>query len=98
MGAVGRRSTYGFRTAGRRGRGLAVYIAGEDALEAQVVKRQNTDGGWGYWRDTATDEFVTMQVVTAFAVPGSRSPIVQTPDRPRASRRRPTCGCHPHGG
>ena len=24
---------------------------------------QNPDGGWGYWRDTKTDEFVTMQVV-----------------------------------
>ncbi|MEO8843825.1 MAG: alpha-2-macroglobulin family protein [Kofleriaceae bacterium] len=34
---------------------------------AKLEADQNPDGGWGYWRDTKTDEFVTMQVVTAFA-------------------------------
>jgi hypothetical protein len=34
---------------------------------AKLTEDQNPDGGWGYWRDTKTDAFVTMQVVTAFA-------------------------------
>lgn len=34
---------------------------------AKLEADQNPDGGWGYWHDTKTDEFVTMQVVTAFA-------------------------------
>lgn len=40
---------------------------------AKLEADQNPDGGWGYWRDTRTDEFVTMQVVTAFAALKSKS-------------------------
>ncbi len=39
------------------------------AIQAADVRKleadQNRDGGWGYWHDTKSDPFVTMQVTTA---------------------------------
>ena len=39
----------------------AIQAADVAKLEAD----QNTDGGWGYWSDTQSDPFVTMQVAAA---------------------------------
>jgi hypothetical protein len=50
----------------------------EVADVAKLTADQNRDGGWGYWRDTASDPFVTMQVVTALAAAKAKAaPLVR---------------------
>ncbi|CAN5370780.1 hypothetical protein BH11MYX1_BH11MYX1_19780 [soil metagenome] len=42
---------------------------------ANLEADQNADGGWGYWRDTKSDPFVTMQVATALHGLGSSAAV-----------------------
>jgi hypothetical protein len=52
-----------FHTPGRPDK--AEIKAQRDKDVARLVKDQAADGGWGYWPDTPSDPYVTMQVLTA---------------------------------
>ena len=44
---------------------------------ARLEADQNRDGGWGYWRDTKSDPFVTMQVAAALHGVGASAAVQQ---------------------
>jgi uncharacterized protein YfaS (alpha-2-macroglobulin family) len=59
------------------GRPTPQQLADQHAIDVKkLVADQNADGGWGYWRDTPTDPFVTMQVVQALVVEKVRGATV----------------------
>jgi len=59
------------------GRPTAQQLAEQhDTDVKKLVADQNADGGWGYWRDTPTDPFVTMQVVQALVAEKVQGPTV----------------------
>ena len=43
----------------------------------ELASMENDDGGWGYWRDTPTDAFVSMQVLTALSRLGEKGTPVK---------------------
>ncbi|HET9988391.1 MAG TPA: alpha-2-macroglobulin family protein, partial [Kofleriaceae bacterium] len=60
------------------GRPTPQQLAEQHAADVKkLITDQNTDGGWGYWRGTPTDPFVTMQVVQALVAEKERGASVK---------------------
>jgi uncharacterized protein YfaS (alpha-2-macroglobulin family) len=60
------------------GRPSKQELLDQRAYDVQRLARdQNRDGGWGYFRGMTSDDFVTMQVLAAFAAAGDRSTTVK---------------------
>ncbi|MEP6859303.1 MAG: hypothetical protein ABJE66_01700 [Deltaproteobacteria bacterium] len=59
------------------GRPTAQQLADQHDVDVKkLITDQNSDGGWGYWRNTPTDAFVTMQVVQALVVEKAHGPAL----------------------
>jgi uncharacterized protein YfaS (alpha-2-macroglobulin family) len=58
------------------GRPTAKEQAESQAADVSKLEAdQNPDGGWGYWRDTKSDPFVTMQVAAALHALGGAATV-----------------------